>query len=87
MPWPYARIGTLLGKIDGDGIAFPIEDELCFIAKASGELMLSMNDALDACDDNRGALRVRITRVGDWRALAPNGDLPSALSANWRCFK
>ena len=86
VPWPYARIGTLLGKIDSEGVAFPIEDELCFVAKAPGELMLSMNDALDAFDDNRGTLRVRITTVREWKSLAPSWDSPSALSANWPCF-
>ena len=48
--------------------------------------MLSMNDALDAFDDNRGTLRVRITTVREWKSLAPSWDSPSALSANWPCF-
>ena len=75
VPWPYARIGTLLGKID-DGVAFPIEDELCFVVDAGGELMLSMNDVLDEFDDNRGTLRVRITTEWDRDASASRFDTP-----------
>jgi hypothetical protein len=86
VPWPYARIGTLLGKID-DGVAFPIEDELCFVVDAGGELMLSMNDVLDEFDDNRGTLRVRITTEWDRDASASRFDTPASTRADWRCPK
>jgi hypothetical protein len=86
VPWPYARIGTLLGKID-DGLAFPIEDELCFVVNAGGELMLSMNDALDEFDDNRGTLRVRITTEWDRDASASRAEIQALTKADSRCLK
>lgn len=86
VPWPYARIGTLLGKID-DGLAFPIEDELCFVVDAAGELMLSMNDALNEFDDNRGTLRVRITTEWDRDAPASRSEMPASARADSRCPK
>jgi hypothetical protein len=58
VPWPFARIGALLARIGEDGIAFPVEDGLCFTAQAAGELMLSMNDLPDGFEDNAGTLRV-----------------------------
>lgn len=86
VPWPYARVGTLLGKID-DGLAFPIEDDLCFVADAGGELMLSMNDALNEFDDNRGTLRVRVTTERDRDDDASRSEMPASARTDSRCPK
>lgn len=86
VPWPYARVGTLLGRI-GDGLAFPIENELCFEADQSGELSLIMNDVESSYGDNRGALRVRISSASQWRTLSPHWDLLDALRLDSRCFR
>jgi hypothetical protein len=75
-----------LGKID-DGLAFPIEDELCFVVDAGGELMLSMNDALNEFDDNRGTLRVRITTEWDRDAPGSRSEMPASGRADSRCPK
>lgn len=68
VPFPFARVGALIGKIGGTGLAFPIEDALCFrvsptpgdTAGLPGELLLSMNDASRTFNDNDGALHVAI---------------------------
>lgn len=86
VPWPYARIGTLLGKID-DGSAFPIEDELCFIAATSGELLLSMNDVPGSFKDNEGFMRVRITIAPDHGGGGGISDLSFSMRHNARCSR
>ena len=66
VPFPFAKIGALLGKIGDTGLAFPIDDGLCLVATPTdggglpGDLQLAMNDLPASFDDNQGALRVAI---------------------------
>ena len=80
IPFPFARVGALIGKIGDTGLAFPIEHALCFLvaptpgdpAGLPGELLLSMNDASGTFDNNAGASRVAI-------AVGGGGHAPSQL--------
>lgn len=67
VPFPFARIGALVGKIGEAGIAFPIEDGLCFLVRPTdgssslpADLKLAMNDVPASFADNLGALRVAV---------------------------
>jgi hypothetical protein len=61
-----SRTGALIGRI-GDNAPFLIENRLCFIPGAAGELRLSMNDEPGAFDNNRGSMHVQIVKWADYR--------------------
>jgi hypothetical protein len=90
VPWCFARTGALLGKIATRAApqphAFPIEDELCFVAGDSGELLLSMNDVPGTFGDNQGSLRVRITTARTGGRFS-DGDWPAPSKTDGRCLK
>jgi hypothetical protein len=83
IPFPFARVGALIGKIGDTGLAFPIEDGLCFLvaptpsdpAGLPGELLLSMNDVSGTFDNNAGASRVAIV-------IDRSGHIPSQLMSD-----
>jgi len=60
VPEVVSRTGALIGRI-GDNGAFLIEDFLCFIPAASGELRLQMNDRPGTFGNNAGTMKVQIT--------------------------
>lgn len=72
VPFPFAKVGALLGKIGEMGLAFPIDDGLCFVVRLTdgnsglpAELHLAMNDAPASFADNEGTLRVAVAVGGD----------------------
>jgi len=67
VPFPFAQVGALIGKLGDTGLAFPIGDALCFIVGTTdgnsslpADLQLTINDAPASFSDNKGALRVAV---------------------------
>jgi hypothetical protein len=67
VPFPFAEVGALIGKLGDTGLAFPVGDALCFVAGETdgnsglpADLQLTINDAPASFEDNRGALQVAV---------------------------
>ena len=57
---PGAPAMMLVGKIEDDGVPFPIGTQTEMTAPRSGQLLLMANDRYAALSDNRGEVEVRI---------------------------
>ena len=53
-----APFGALIGRVGADGTPFLIGDASSFVAPASGDLFLAVNDYIEF-DDNQGGFTVR----------------------------
>jgi hypothetical protein len=67
VPFPFAEVGALIGKMGETGLAFPVAEALCFIVGETdgnsglpADLQLTINDAPGSFDDNQGALSVAV---------------------------
>lgn len=67
VPFPFAKVGALIGKLGDAGLAFPIGDALCFVVGETdgnsglpADLQFTINDAPASFDDNQGALSVAV---------------------------
>lgn len=67
VPFPFAQVGALIGKLGETGLAFPIGEALCFIVGTTdgnsalpADLQFTINDAPASFEDNRGALSVAV---------------------------
>lgn len=67
VPFPFAEVGALIGKLGDTGLAFPVGEALCFVAGETdgnsslpADLQLTINDAPASFEDNQGALSVAV---------------------------
>ncbi len=93
--FPFARLGALIGKIGETGLAFPIEDGLCFAVEPTpgephrlpGELLLSMNDVPGAFANNEGAAYVAVALDRTGRATLQMSDRLALQTSHGSCFR
>ena len=63
---PILKLGALVGKI-GTNATFIVGRQMCFVPRATGELMLSINDEAGNFANNAGRMAVHVAK---WRASA-----------------
>lgn len=61
IPGPILKLGALVGKI-GTNATFILGRQMCFVPRATGELMLSMNDDAGNFANNAGRLGVHVAK-------------------------
>jgi hypothetical protein len=93
VPFPFAKIGALLGKLGDTALAFPVDDGLCFIAQSDGngslpaDLQFAMNDVPASFADNHGALRVAVTIGVGETGFDSRGSALDRLIARASCLR